>query len=85
MSAKSSAYCILQQTYTHTRTYYRTKVNKRKRDMNEKKGENGDRKERRKEKRKKKGNSIIKKIINTNKHQFSVNKTTHLNLFKSRK
>ena len=33
----------------------------------------------------KKGNIIIKKVMNTNKHQFSVNKTTHTNLFKSRK
>ena len=85
MSAKSSAYCILQQTYTRTRTYYRTKVNKRKRDMDKKRGKTGTGKREGKRKGNKKGNSIIKKIINTNKHQFSVNKTTHLNLFKSHK
>ena len=75
MSAKFSAFCILQKTYTRTRTYYRTKVNKRKRDMNKKRGKTGTGKGEGKRKGNKKGNSIIKKIINTNKHNFSDNKT----------
>ena len=53
--------------------------------MNKKRGKTGTEKREGKRKGNKKENIIIKKIINTNKHQFSVNKTTHMNLFKSRK